>query len=203
LEAGGASRSSPAAASRQDLQRRELAEGARGYARAFADMQRMRDDGLPVLPHQEVAFQRADKALKALNPEVARDLRVALSRQPDLAAGVDQPGGLAALSKAVGHERAVRLDPELRADRFVENWTRFKEQHAQLPGYGNKAAREAVEDRLSQFADSLGRDPQMESLLAGRRRDLGLPDMHRGRSLAMDLVKSFTIGMGRGMDIDF
>ena len=150
----------PAAPSRTGLQQPELAGAARGYARAFADMQRMRGDGLPVLPHQQAAFQRADKALRILNPEVARDLRVALSRQPVLAArrrSAGRPGPRSPRRSATSE--AVRLDPELRADRFVENWTRLKDQHAQLTGFGNKAAREAVEGRLTQFADGLGRDP--------------------------------------------
>jgi Ti-type conjugative transfer relaxase TraA len=186
-------------ASPEDLQRPELTLGARSYARAFADMQRMRDQGLPVLPHQEVAFQRADKALKALNLEVARDLRVAVSRQPELAAGVDQPGGLRALSKAVGHERAARLDPELRADRFVETWTALKAQRAELPGFDH-LARKGVEGQMAKLAQGLARDPQVESVLAGRRQALGLsPDLAATRNLSVDLVKSLTMGRSLGL----
>jgi hypothetical protein len=71
----------PAPAPAAALQRQELPEGVRGYARAFADMERMRRDGLPVLPHQDIAFNRAEKALTAASPEAAQDLRSALSRQ--------------------------------------------------------------------------------------------------------------------------
>jgi hypothetical protein len=188
-----------AAPSPEDLQRQELAQGARSYARAFADMQRMRDGGLPVLPHQEVAFQRADKALQALSPEVARDLGVAVSRQPELAAGVDKPGGLAALSKAALHERAVRLDPELRADRFVEDWTALKAQRAELPGFDH-LARKGVEGQMAKLAQGLARDPQVESVLAGRRQALGLsPDLAATRNLSVDLVKSLTMGRSLGL----
>lgn len=195
-QGGGA----PAASPRQDLLRRELAEGARGYARAFRDMRRMRDAGLSVLPHQEVAFQRADKALQALSPEVARDLRVALSRHATLAAGVDQPGGLAALSKAIGHERAVRLDPELRADRFVETWTRLKGRQGELSGLQNVTARGRVEARLKDLAGRLARDPQLESVLAGRRKELGLsPGGLTGPGLGQELTRALGIGLGRGL----
>ena len=38
-------------------------------------------------------------------------------------------------------ESQVRRDPQLRAERFVESWTRLKAQHADLGGWQNAAAR--------------------------------------------------------------
>jgi Ti-type conjugative transfer relaxase TraA len=185
----------PAAA----LQRQELTEGVRGYARAFADMERMRRDGLPVLPHQDIAFKRAEKALSAASPEAAQDLRSALSRQRGLAGRVDQPGGLAAIGKAVAHEGQVRRDPQLRAERFVESWTRLKTQHAELSGWQNADARRKVEARMKGLAGSLARDPQVESVLVGRRRELGLsPGAMPGRNLVQDLTRSLSLGRGLG-----
>jgi hypothetical protein len=63
-------------------------------------------------------------ALSAASPEAAQDLRSALSRQRGIAGRVDQPGGMEAVGKAVAHEGQVRRDPQLRAERFVESWTR-------------------------------------------------------------------------------
>lgn len=186
---------SPAAA----LQRQELTEGVRGYARAFADMERMRRDGLPVLPHQDIAFKRAEKALSAASPEAAQDLRSALSRQRGFAGRVDQPGGLAAIGKAMAHEGQVRRDPQLRAERFVESWTRLKTQHAELGGWQNADARRKVEARMKGLAGGLARDPQVESVLAGRRRELGLsPGAMPGRNLVQDLTRSLSLGRGLG-----
>jgi Ti-type conjugative transfer relaxase TraA len=186
---------SPAAA----LQRQELAEGVRGYARAFADMERMRRDGLPVLPHQDIAFKRAETALSAASPEAAQDLRSALSRQRGLAGRVDQPGGLAAIGKAMAHEGQVRRDPQLRAERFVESWTRLKTQHAELGGWQNADARQKVEARMKGLAGGLARDPQVESVLVGRRRELGLsPGAVPGRNLVQDLTRSLSLGRGLG-----
>jgi Ti-type conjugative transfer relaxase TraA len=184
----------PAAA----LQRQELAEGVRGYARAYADMERMRQGGLPVLPHQEVAFKRAEKALSAVSPEAAVDLRSALSRQRGLAGLVDQPGGIEAIGGALARESQVRRDPQLRAERFVESWTRLKAQHAELGGWQNADARGKVEARMKGLAGGLARDPQVESVLAGRRRELGLsPGAMPGHNLVQDLTRS--LGLGRGI----
>ncbi len=185
----------PAAA----LQRQELAEGVRGYARAFADMERMRQGGLPVLPHQDIAFKRAETALSAASPEAAQDLRSALSRQRGLAGRVDQPGGLAAIGKAMAHEGQVRRDPQARAERFVESWTRLKAQHAELGGWQNADARRKVEARMKGLAGGLARDPQVESVLAGRRRELGLsPGAMPGHNLVQDLTRSLSLGRGLG-----
>ncbi len=194
-QVGRAPSSAPAAA----LQRQELTEGVRGYARAFADVERMRRDGLPVLPHQEVALRRAEKALSVANPEAAVDLRSALSRQHGLAGRVDQPGGMDVIGGALAREGQVRRDPQLRAERFVESWTRLKTQHAELSGWQNADARRKVEARMKGLAGGLARDPQVESVLVGRRRELGLsPGATPGRNLVQDLTRSLSLGRGLG-----
>ena len=170
----------------------------RGYARAFADMERMRRDGLPVLPHQDVALKRAEKALSAVSPEAAVNLRSALSRERGLAGRVDQPGGMDAIGGALAREGQVRRDPQLRAERFVESWTRLKAQHAELSGWQHADARRNVEAQMRGLAGGLARDPQVESVLAGRRRELGLsPGAMAGRNLVQDLTHF--LGLGRGL----
>jgi Ti-type conjugative transfer relaxase TraA len=194
-QAGRAPSPAPAAA----LQRQELTEGVRGYARAFADVERMRRDGLPVLPHQDVALKRAEKALAAASPEAGVDLRSALSRQRGLAGRVDQPGGMEAIGGALAREGQVRRDPLLRAERFVESWTRLKTQHAELSGWQNADARRKVEARMKGLAGGLARDPQLESVLTGRRRELGLsPGAMPGRNLVQDLTRSLSLGRSLG-----
>ncbi|CAN5445032.1 Ti-type conjugative transfer relaxase TraA [soil metagenome] len=179
------------------LQRQEITEGVRGYARAFADVERMREGGLPILPHQDLALKRAEKTLAAASPEAAQDLRSALWRQRGLAGRVDQPGGLEAISKALARENQVRLDPKLRAERFVERWTGLQARHAELGGWQHVDARRKVEERMKTMAKGLGRDPQVESLLSGRRKELGLSSPAPGRNLAQDLARS--LGIGRGL----
>jgi Ti-type conjugative transfer relaxase TraA len=195
-QAGRAPSSAPVAA----LQRQELTEGVRGYARAFADVERMRRDGLPVLPHQDVALKRAEKALSAASPEAAVDLRSALSRQRGLAGRVDQSGGMEAIGGALARESQVRRDPQLRAERFVESWTRLKTQHAELGGWQNADARRKVEARMKGLAGGLARDPQVESVLVGRRHELGLsPGAMPSRNLVQDLTRSLSLGLGPGL----
>jgi Ti-type conjugative transfer relaxase TraA len=189
---------SPSPVPAASLQRQEITEGVRRYARAFADVERMRDGGLPILPHQDLALKRAEKALAVASPEAAQDLRSALSRQRGLAGQIDQPGGLDAIGKALARENQVRRDPKLRAERFVERWTGLKARHAELGGWQHLDARRKVEDRMKTMAKGLGRDPQVESLLSGRRKELGLSAPSPGRNLAQDLARSLGIGRGLG-----
>jgi len=178
------------------LPRQEIVEGVRDYARAFADVERMVRDGLPVLPHQEIALKRADAALSAVSLEASHDLRSALSRQLGLAGRIDQPGGLEAISKALAHENKVRRDPLLRAERFVEHWTGLKARHAELGSWQDVEARRQVEERMKALAKGLGRDPEVQSVLSNRRQELGLSTSSPGRNLAQELARSLDVGRG-------
>ena len=125
------------------------------------------------------------------------DLGSALSRQRGLAGYIDQSDGVETIGKAIAQERQVRLDPRLGAERFVETWTRLKTRHAELGGWQNADARRKIEDRMKSLAKGLSRDPQVESLLSGRRRELGLSGASQGRNLVQDLARS--LGLGRGL----
>jgi hypothetical protein len=172
-----------------------LSDEARGYSRAFADAERMREQGLPVLPHQDLALARAQRALEAVDPENAVDLRSALTRRRGLAAKVDQPGGADVIARAVGREGQVRRSPELRGEAFKENWIRLRARHAELGGVGNAVERRAIEARLKQLAGDLSKDPHAETLLARSRKELGIGKS--GGRIALDLVR--LLGLGRGI----
>ena len=98
-------------------------------------------------------------------------------------------------------EAEVRANPSLRADRFVEEWTGMKAQGHAADRSGNRASARRIGDDMRELAHKLERDPQMESVLRGRRKQLGLdnlPDWDRGRKLSHDLASS--IGFGRERD---
>ncbi len=53
---------------------------------------------------------------------------------------------------------------------------------------GNYAKREATQDAMQGMARGIERDPQLESLLANRKRDLGITFNTGHRSLGRDLA---------------
>lgn len=61
-----------------------LSTAVQRFARATADIVRMRKDGYTELPHQSIAYDKAREALDAVRPEAGRDLRAAFVRDMGL-----------------------------------------------------------------------------------------------------------------------
>ena len=165
------------------------------YGRAAADIGRMRDKGLPVLAHQEQALARAGDALDQARPHAARDLASAIERDPRLARDAAE-GNTGGAAKAMETERQVRIDPEKRAGRFVEQWQGMKEARASMERAGDRAGAEKLGKRMESIAGGLHRDPQLESILRRRAPELAL-NMERGRSIGQELAQSVNVGRDR------
>jgi Ti-type conjugative transfer relaxase TraA len=158
------------------------------YARAGADIGRMLEKGLPVLAHQKQALAKAGDALDQVRAHAARDLASALARDPKLIEQV-AGGNTSGAAKAMETERQVRIDPEKRAGRFVEQWQSMKEARASMERAGDHAGAEKIGKRMESIAGGLHRDPQLESVLQRRASELAL-SMERGRSIGQELAQS-------------
>ncbi|HEX8419862.1 MAG TPA: Ti-type conjugative transfer relaxase TraA [Sphingomonas sp.] len=165
------------------------------YGRAAADIGRMKDKGLPVLAHQEQALAKAGDALDQVRPLGSRDLASAIERDPRLARDAAE-GNTGGAAKAMETERQVRIDPEKRAGRFVEQWQGMKEARASMERAGDRAGAEKLGKRMESIAGGLHRDPQLESVLLRRAPELELK-MERGRSIAQELAQSVSMGRDR------
>ena len=166
------------------------------YGRAAADIGRMREKGLPVLAHQEQALAKAGDALDQVRPNGARDLASAIERDPQLARAAAE-GNTGGAAKAMEVERQVRIDPEKRAGRFVEQWQDMKAARASMERAGDRAGAEKLGKRMESIAGGLHRDPQLESALKRHAPELAL-NMERGRSIGQELAQS--VGQGRDRD---
>ncbi|MBP2279162.1 Ti-type conjugative transfer relaxase TraA [Sphingomonas sp. PL20] len=165
------------------------------YARATVDIGRMREKGLPVLPHQEQALAKAGDVLDRTRPHAARDLASAIERDPRLARDAAE-GNTGGAAKAMETERQIRIDPEKRAGRFMEQWQGMKEARASMERAGDRAGAEKLGKRMESIAGGLHRDPQLESVLRARAPELAL-SMERGRSIGQELAQSVSIGRDR------
>jgi Ti-type conjugative transfer relaxase TraA len=181
-----------------------LQRGITRYTAAWADSERMAEQGLPILPHQRVEMQKAREGLEGVSREATADLRSALSRNPWLARQGATPEGMKAVQRAMETERTVRLDPAARAERFVEDWRGLQAKRAELGvGYQTADARKAIEGRMKTMAEGLGRDAQVESILRGKKLELGLgkvrdmPGVSMGDALVRSLTLGRSIGLGR------
>ena len=175
-----------------------LDQAVERYGRAYADAARMKPEGFEVLEHQKVALRNAGKALDQVRPGGAADLFEAIRRDPSLIAAARE-GRTAPLQGALDHEAKVRVTPELRADRFVQDWTSLKAEHAKLGrGWREEEPRKALEGRMGELAGALKRDPQLESVLKTRSQELGIGRASE-RELSRSLVQSLSLGRRLGM----
>lgn len=141
-------------------------------------------------------MRKAGEGLDVVRPHAARDLASALARDPKL---IEQAasGNTGGAVRAMAEEQRVRLDPDARADRFVEGWRTMQRAHAGMERAGDTQGAARMRERMEKAAGELHRDPQLESALARRARELELK-MERGRSIGQELSQS--IGGGRDRD---
>ncbi|NNM73705.1 Ti-type conjugative transfer relaxase TraA [Enterovirga aerilata] len=150
-------------------------------------------------PEQMRELTEARKAFEEVRPHGWRDAEAAYVKEPGLVSEAAS-GRTARAIRALQLETEIRTDPSRRADRFVERWQKLdltsqrQYQSGDLSGY--KATRSAMGD----MAKSLERDPQLESILAGRKKDLGI-GIETGRSLGRELALTHGIDLGRGRSI--
>ena len=185
----------PAQANTQIEQRRAVER----YARALGDIGTMEAQGLPVLPHQKDALEKAGKALEAIRPHAAADLGKALDRHPGLIAEAAGGRGQEAM-RAMSKEAAVRTDPALRTERFVSDWQGLSTARKQLEQQGDRAGAARASAKLTELAKGLERDPQVEGLLRGKTRELGI-DPKPERSIANELTATLARERTRAFDM--
>ncbi|RUV01775.1 Ti-type conjugative transfer relaxase TraA [Mesorhizobium sp. M1A.F.Ca.IN.020.03.2.1] len=141
----------------------------------------------------------ARKAFHEVRPHGWRDAEAAYVKNPALAREAGG-GQVNRAIRALQLETEIRTDPSRRADRFVERWQKLDRtsqrqyRAGDMPGY--KATRSAMGD----IAKSLERDPQLESILANRKQDLGIT-FESGRRLGLELAFNHGIDLGRGRGI--
>ncbi|KEZ16889.1 Conjugal transfer protein TraA [Sphingobium yanoikuyae] len=177
------------------------AGGLRGaverYARALDAIQQTRAQGIDAMPHQREALDRARETLDAIRPNASTDLNSAFRGEPELIREAAEGRGQAAL-RAMSQVAELRADPYSRADRFVEGWQQLRQAQDELRRDGDFRGAKRVGQEMAGMAKSLERDAQVESLLSGRRQELGI-DVNMGRSLARDLADSVPFDHGRDL----
>ncbi|MFZ2468648.1 MAG: Ti-type conjugative transfer relaxase TraA, partial [Parvibaculum sedimenti] len=169
------------------------------HARAVDAIFEMQEQGGKASPEQVEELQEARKVFEDVRPYGSHDAEAAYKKNPELAQEA-ATGRVNRAIRALQLETELRTDPQRRADRFVERWRELGQtsQHQYQAGdiSGYKATRSAMGD----MAKSLERDPQLESILEGRKRDLGI-GIDSGRRLGLELAFNHGIGLGRGRGI--
>jgi hypothetical protein len=166
------------------------------HARAVDAIFDMQKRGSKASPAQVKELQEARKVFEEVRPHGSHDAEAAYKKNPELALEAAS-GNPARAIRALQLETELRTDPGRRADRFVERWQKL--DHTSLRQYqaGDMAGYRTTRSAMGDMARSLERDPQLESILANRKRDLGIA-FESGRRLGLELAFTHGIDLGRG-----
>jgi Ti-type conjugative transfer relaxase TraA len=169
------------------------------HARAVDAIFEAQERGGRATPEQVTELQDARKAFEEVRPYGPRDAEAAYKKNPELASEA-ATGQVNRTIRALQLETELRTDPQIRADRFVESWQRLDRASQRQYQAGDISGYRAMRSATGDMAKSLERDPQLVSILEGRKRELGI-GIDSGRSLGRELAFSHGIDLGRGRGI--
>lgn len=175
------------------------------YARAYESVAQHRREGLPVLDMQRQELREAGQQLDHVHDGLKDLMRSTLQHDPETARAMTELSGrerVAHVIEGMKRENAALQDPNVRAERFVNRWQELDGQRQKLRGWQHDEARAKVESQMSGMAHSLERDPQAESIVRNRSRELGIQhEPRRGQSIARELQDEMTRGqrLSRGI----
>jgi Ti-type conjugative transfer relaxase TraA len=172
------------------------------HARAVDAIFKAQDRDIAATPKQVQELNEARAAFNDLRPDGSQDAEAVYKRNPDFAADVasgDRERAMPA-RHAVQRETEMRQNPELRPDRFVERFRDLRQTGDRQYAAGNYSGYKAARAEMGNMAKKLERDPQMESLLEGRKKQLGI-DMDFDSGMRLGRQLSLSHGLGRGRSI--
>ena len=186
----------------------QLEQAVDRYARAWETVNRRRQQQLTVMDYQNQELNDAGKALDQVRPNATRDLNNAMRFEPQTFKAMlelrdkDRAKELVA---AVNHEERIGRDPELRIERMSKEWKSLEQRHERAEGWQHSQTRKRIEGRMKEIAHELKRDPQFESLMRSRSKQLGIDmDSTLGRVMRapnIDRAIDFIVrGRDRGLE---
>jgi hypothetical protein len=169
------------------------------HARAVYAIFEMQEQGGRASPEQVKELQEARKVLEEVRPYGSHDGEAAYKKNPELAQEA-ATGRVNRAVRALQLETELRTDPQTRADRFVERWRSLDRASQHQYQAGDMSSYKSTRLAMSDMAKSLERDPQLESILEARKRDLGI-GIDSGRRLGLELAFNHGIDLSRGRGI--
>ena len=168
------------------------------HARAVVSIFESFDKGDAASSEQVNEIRSARKDLNAITEHASVDLENAYKKDRGLAREA-AGGNFKRTNQAMQLEAELRTSPARRADQFVERWKTLTAQAQRAYVAGDFAGRKSAQNAMAGMAQSLERDPQMESILSSRKAQLGIT-FETGRRLGAELAFQHGIDFGRGRD---
>ena len=169
------------------------------HARAVDAIFEMQEQGGRASPEQVEELREARNVFEEVRPYGSHDAEAAYKKNPELAHEA-ATGQVKRAVRALQLETEIRTEPARRADRFVERWRALGQTSQRQYEMGDMSGYGSTRAAMGEMAKSLERDPQLESILANRKKDLGI-EIDSGRRLGLELAFSHGIDLGRGRGI--
>jgi Ti-type conjugative transfer relaxase TraA len=169
------------------------------HARAVDAIFEAQEMGDKASPKHVKELQAARGVFEDVRPYGSHDAEAAYKKDPELAREAAS-GRVNRTVRALQLETQLRIDPDRRADRFVEDWQKLDQASLRQYQAGNISGYKATRSAMGDMARSLERDPQLESLLDNRKRELGIA-FESGRRLGLELAFTHGIDLGRGRSL--
>ncbi|KND60660.1 Conjugal transfer protein TraA [Candidatus Burkholderia verschuerenii] len=177
------------------------------HARASDAIMEAKRQGLTPSAEQRRELGAARDAFDKVRPHGWQDAEAAYSKDNGLAreAGTGRIGRtIRALQLETeirtGRDADAGISPNSRADRFIERWQKLGQTSQRQYEAGDMSGYKSTRRAMGDMANSLQRDPQLESLLANRKRELGIA-FDSGRRLGDEIAFHAGIDLGRGRGI--
>ena len=179
--------------------RKARTDALKRHASAVNAVFDVQERGGKASPEQVKELQEARKVFEELRPHGSHDAEAAYKKNPGLALEAAS-GNSARAVRALQLETELRTNPSRRAAHFVERWQKLDHTSQRQYQTGDMSGYDATRSAMGDMAKSLERDPQLESLLANRKRELGI-SFESGRRLGQELAFTHGLDIGRGRGI--
>jgi hypothetical protein len=177
------------------------------HARAIDAILLAEDASDKISPERMRELNKARQAFEEVRPHGWRDAEAAYTKDPGLA----HEAATGKVNRAVralqleteirtGRSNDASIDPNRRAERFVERWQKLDQTSQRQYQAGDMARYKATRSQMGDMAKSLERDPQLESILGNQKKALGI-GIDTGRRLGQELAFTHGIELGRGRGI--
>ncbi|PJI84454.1 plasmid mobilization system relaxase [Yoonia maricola] len=176
--------------------RKARTDALKRHAHAVDAVVTARKRGGTGTPDQLRNLSESRAAFEKVRPHGWCDAEAAYAKDPSLA----REAGLGQANRAIRAlqlETQLRTSPERRAAQFVERWQHLDRTSLSHYRSGTMSDYGATRAEMGEMAKSLQRDPQLESLLANRKAELGIR-MDSGRRLGAELAYCHGIDITRG-----
>ena len=184
----------------EDALRRARTRALVRHARACDAILEAKREGLAPSVEQRRELGAARRAFEEVRLHGWQDAEAAYSKDNSLARETGT-GRIDRTVRALYQETELRLDTQ-RADDFVERFNKLDRASGRKYAAGDYSGYRAARVEMGNMAMSLERDAQMESLLEGRKKQLGISmDFDSGMKLGRQLALSHGLGRGRGIGL--